>query len=233
MTPLTRVRGGEVGTRARLFDRLDLAATGWVLGLDNETVWVGDEGTTEVGDSTLRYGGEFEARFELFTWLAADLDVTVTRSQLATEGGNGGGLVLAPQQTWSGGLSARHQLGPGVARGGLRAFGIGDRPATDDGVLIAPGWTQVDLHLGYRLGMFDLALDIENLLNSQFRGAQFATTSRLRGEPDVGAPVPASFGCGSNGRLAPSTGAGFQGCQDVNFTPAYPLTIRATATLHL
>jgi hypothetical protein len=62
----------------------------------------------------------------------------------------GGGLALAPKQTWSGGVSARHELGPGTARAGLRFYGIGDRPASDDGVIVAPGFTQFDLHLGYR-----------------------------------------------------------------------------------
>ena len=52
VTPLTRAIGGEVGTRARLFDRWDVAVTGWRLGLANETVWIGDEGTTEVSDAT-------------------------------------------------------------------------------------------------------------------------------------------------------------------------------------
>jgi hypothetical protein len=123
-----------------------------------------------------------------------------------------------------------------VARAGLRFYGIGDRPATDDGVLIAPGFTQVDLHVGYRHRRFDLAFDIENLLNGSFRSAQFSTVSRLPNEPLVGAPMPAGFGCGRNGRLAnapvggPAAGT-FQGCQDVDFTPAYPLTVRLMATL--
>lgn len=233
VTPLTRARGGELGTRARLWKRLDLAAAGWALDLANETVWIGDEGTTEVSDPTFRYGMELEARFELTSWLAADLDVTFTRSQFAADGGNGGGLALAPQQTWSGGVSARHQLGPGLARGGIRVFGIGDRPASDDGALVAPGWTQVDLHLGYRLRRFDVSVDVENLLNGQYRAAQFATTSRLSGEPALNGPVPAGFTCGSAGRLAASSDGSFQGCEDVNFTPAFPLTARVTATIFL
>ena len=49
MTPLTRAIGEEVGARARLFQRWDLAAALWRLDLDSETVWIGDEGTTEVG----------------------------------------------------------------------------------------------------------------------------------------------------------------------------------------
>ena len=103
---------------------------------------------------------------------------------------------------------------------------------------MAPGFTQVDLLLGYRRRRFDIAFNVENLLNGRFRGAQFATVSRLAGEPAVGAAVPAGFGCGNNARLAsapdgsPSNGA-FYGCQDVNFTSAYPLTLRVMATLYL
>jgi outer membrane receptor protein involved in Fe transport len=151
---------------------------------------------------------------------------------------NGGGLALAPKRTWAGGLSGRHALGPGAVRAGLRFYGIGDRPATDDGALVAPGFTQFDMHLGYRHRWFDIALDIENLLNGSYRSAQFATVSRLRTEPAVGAPVPAGFGCGSDARLAtapdgrPANGR-FYGCEDINYTPAYPLTVRVMATFFL
>jgi len=151
---------------------------------------------------------------------------------------NGGGLALAPKQTWAGGLSARHELGPGVGRAGLRFYGIGDRPATADGALVAPGFTQVDLHVGYRHRRFDLALDVENLLNGNYRSAQFSTVSRLRTEPAIGTPVPAGFGCGAHARLATApdgspAGGRFYGCEDVDFTPAYPLTVRLMATLFL
>ena len=233
VTPLTRASGGELGTRARLFGRWDLAASGWLLDLANETVWVGDEGTTEVRGKTERYGVELETRFDLTDWLTADLDLTFTRAQYAGEGPASVGPTLAPKQTWSGGLSGRHALGPGVLRGGLRFYGLGDRPASDDGALVAQGFTQFDLHLGYRHRWFDVAFDVENLFNGSFRGAQFATTSRLRSEPAVGAAVPAGFSCGREGRLAASADGSFQGCDDLNFTPAYPLTLRLTATVYL
>ncbi|MFO0600342.1 MAG: TonB family protein [Myxococcaceae bacterium] len=229
VTPLTRAIGGEIGTRARLFDRWDLAATGWRMSLGNETVWSGDEGTTSVSGATRRYGLELETRFELFKWLAADLDVTFTKAEFV-----GGGVVpLAPLQTWSGGLSARHELGPGIARAGLRFYGLGDRPADEQGALVATGFTQVDLHVGWRHRLFDVAIDLENLFNAANRSAQFATTSRLAGEPAIGSPVPAGFSCGSRGLLAPSADGSFQGCTDVAFTPAYPFTARLTATVFL
>jgi TonB family protein len=238
VTPLTRAVGEELGARTRLWNKLDFAATGWYLHLDNETVWNGDDGTTEVSPPTNRYGLEFEGRYEFTPWLAADGAVTFTHSQFSTDHANGNGLALAPKQTWSGGLSARHELGPGVARAGIRFYGIGDRPASDDGVLVAPGFTQVDAHLGYRHRRFDLAFDVENLLNGVYRSAQFDTVSRLRTEPAIGQSVPSGFSCGSKGRLAanPSTGAldgHFWGCEDVDFTPAYPITLRVMATLFL
>jgi TonB family protein len=233
VTPLTRAIGAEIGTRTRLFNRLDFAAAGWLLDLDNETVWNGDDGTTAVNDPTRRYGVELEARYEFFPWLAADGAVTFTHSQFSTDRANGGGLALAPKQTWSGGLSGRRPLGPGVARAGLRFYGIGDRPASDDGVIVASGFTQVDLHVGYRMRLWDLALDVENLLNGDYRSAQFDTVSRLRTDPRLGTRgLPSGF-CGSNGRLVLDAGGGFAGCEGVDFTPAYPFTARLMATLFL
>jgi outer membrane receptor protein involved in Fe transport len=240
VTPLTRARGEEVGARTRLFRKLDFATAFWNLDLANETTWNGDDGTTNVGGATNRYGVELEARYEILSWLAADGDVTFTHSQFTADHENGGGLALAPKQTWSGGLSARHAIAsiPGTFRGGLRLYGIGDRPASDDGQIVAPGFTQFDLHAGYRHRRFDLALDIENLFNQDFRSAQFDTVSRLRTEPGIGTPVPAGFTCGKNARLAPTPSGGpsngaFYGCEDVNFTPAYPFTARLMATVFL
>ena len=238
VTPLTRAIGEEAGTRARLFEKWDVAAAFWQLDLNAETVWNGDDGTTSVGGATTRRGVELETRYEFFPWLAADLDLTFTRSQFSTDRENGGGLALAPKQTWAGGVSARHALGPGVARAGLRFYGIGDRPASDDGVIVAPGFTEFDLHLGYRHRRFDIAFDVENLFNGQYRSAQFDTVSRLRTEPAIGSAVPSAFSCGANSRLATAPGGGpsngrFFGCEGVDYTPAYPLTARVMATLFI
>ncbi|MEP7052415.1 MAG: TonB family protein [Pseudomonadota bacterium] len=238
VTALTRAVGEELGARTRLWDRFDFAASAWLLDLNGETTWNGDDGTTNVGPRTRRYGLEFESRYEFTPWLAADGAVTFSHSQFSTDGQNGGGLALAPKQTWSGGLSARQEFGPGAVRAGLRFYGIGDRPASDDGVLIARGFTQFDAHLGYRQRWFDVAFDVENLLNGRFRSAQFATVSRLPGEPGQGQTLPAGAACGTKGRLATNPGTGsadgrFWGCEDVDYTPAYPLTLRVMATLFL
>ena len=234
VTPLARAVGSEVGARARIFRQLDLTAALWQLDLETETVWSGDEGTTDVSGSTHREGVELDARYQPFTWLTADAGVTFTRSRYQADTSYGAGLALAPKQTWAGGLSGRHPLGGGTVRYGVRFYGLGDRPASDDGALVARGFTQVDLHAGYRHRWFDIGFDLENLLDTRYRSAQFATVGRLATDPAVDAPVPPGFSCGKDGRLAPAgAGGGFAGCEDVHFTPAYPFSIRLMATLFL
>jgi hypothetical protein len=83
-----------------------------------------------------------------------------------------------------------------------------------------------------------VTFDVENLFNGNYRSAQFDTVSRLRTEPGLGQVVPAGFTCGRNARLAPNPTSGasdgrFWGCEDVDFTPAYPLTARVMLTVFL
>jgi TonB family protein len=229
VTPITRAIGYEVGSRARLFDRLDIAAALWRLDLASETVWLGDEGTTEASDATRRSGVELETRFEITPWLAADLDLTATKSAFVLNRGNGDSVALAPRNTWAGGLSARHPTG---LRGGFRFYGVGDRPATQDEFITAEGFTVVDLHFGYQHRRFDVGLDIENVFNARYKAAQFATTSRLRGEPPTNAPPPPGT-CGNGSRLVTSANGNFAGCEDNHFTPGYPFTARIMTTFYL
>lgn len=228
VTPLTRAVGYETGTRARLWDRWDVAAALWRLDLASETVFVGDEGTTEASDRTRRYGVELETRLAITEWLSADLDLTATKSSFVVNRGNGDAVALAPRYTWAGGLSARHPTG---LRGGLRFYGVADRPATEDEALVAEGFTVFDLHAGYGTRRWDIGLDVQNLFDTRYRSAQFATTSRLRSEPAVGAPPPAGT-CTNGSRMVLESG-GFAGCEDVNFTPGLPLTLRVMTTLYL
>ena len=203
MTPLTRAIGEEVGSRGRFFNRWDLAVAFWQLDLANETVWVGDEGTTEVGGSTRRQGVELETRYEITKWLAADVDVTFTKSQFKANAGNGNGLALAPKQTYSGGLSARHALGPGIVRGGLRFYGI-TRSARERRRRASSRRASRCSTCTPAIGCgASTSRSTSRTSSTRTRAsAQFATTGRLRTEPALGAPVPLGFNCGSGGKLA-------------------------------
>jgi hypothetical protein len=59
---------------------------------------------------------------------------------------------------------------------------LADRPATEDESLTAEGFTVVDFSLAYRWRMLELRADMANLLNAEWREAQFANESRLPGE---------------------------------------------------
>jgi len=147
VSPLAPATGYEVGARGR-WGGFDVAASAWGLDLDSETVWVGDEGTTEARPASRRLGLEFEARYNLGKFVRADVDVTYTRARFLQPTGEPAGtfIPLAPALTWAGGLQVRHPTG---AFGSVRVEGISDRPANESGSIVAQGFTLVDLEAGY------------------------------------------------------------------------------------
>lgn len=223
VTPLTKTLGYETGARTRLLDRrLELAASLWGLDIDSETVWVGDEGTTEASGATRRLGVEVEGRWEILPWLFADVDATVARAKFRENAGNANAVALAPRFTMAGGLSALHRSG---LRGTLRGLYIAERPATEDDFLKAEATTLIDLFAAYRWRSFELSLSVENVIDRRYKAAQFATTTRLPGEPATGAPPPAGA-CPAGTRASTNDAGDLQGCQDVSFSPGNPFGFR-------
>jgi len=218
VTPLTQARGYEVGARTRLFDVLDLAGSLFLLDLDSELAWVGDEGTTEARGPTRRRGLEAEARLRILPWLFADADFTLSRATFVENAGNADAVALAPTLILAGGVSARH---PSGAYGRLGVLHLGDRPATEDRFLTAEGFTRVDATAGYRGSWFEVTLELQNVLNTEWREAQFANVSR----------VPAETGpesCPEGTR--PAGEDTFEGCEDLHFTPGAPFSAQASVS---
>lgn len=202
VTPLAAATGYEVGLRVRPARGLDVAAAAWALDLDSEIVWVGDEGTTEARPATTRRGLEVEVRYRFNRWLRADADLTWTRARFRGVSTDANLVPLAPIWTWAGGLRVDHPIG---IFGSVRIQGLSNRPANEDGSLMAQGFTLVDLEAGYQTKRLRFALDVRNLFNVHWRQAQFANESRLPGEAE---PV-----------------------SDLHFTPGYPISVTGTASL--
>jgi outer membrane receptor protein involved in Fe transport len=197
---LARAWGGEAGARVReRTGAWEVAAAGWGLWLERELVWVGDAGETDLRGSTRRAGVELTGRGRLLSWLGAELEGTFTHARF----GNGDRIPLAPALTLVGGLIAHH---PSGFAGQLRVRHLGDRPANEDASLTADGYTVVDLVGRYRWRDWEVAVDVDNLLDADWREAQFAFESRLPGEA---APV-----------------------EDIHFTPGVPLSARASLTCY-
>ena len=60
---------------------------------------------------------------------------------------------------------------------------IKSRPANEDNSIIAKGYFVTDAAINYTQPRYEIGLAFENLLNTQWNEAQFATESRLRNEP--------------------------------------------------
>jgi outer membrane receptor protein involved in Fe transport len=198
---LARALGAEVGARTHLIDGLEAAVALWYLHLSSEQVWNGDEGGTLPAGATDRYGVDLDFTYDVTRWLRVDGNIALAHSQFSSNAGNGNALALAPKIMGGGGV-AFHK---GPAMISLRARGLGARPANDANTLTAEGYLIFDLVASYRLGRrWGIALTIDNLLDSAWREAQFAETTRLSSEP---APV-----------------------EDVSFTPGTPFVTLVTAT---
>ena len=79
---------------------------------------------------------------------------------------------------------------------------MGARPASEDNSVVARGQLIAESFASVRLSRATLSVTVDNIFNAAWNEAQFATTSRLRGEPaDVtelnftpGAPRAIQFG---------------------------------------
>ena len=88
---------------------------------------------------------------------------------------------------------------------------MGDRPANTEATLVAQGYFIVDLYGAYRWRFLEFGLAINNLFNTSWREAQFATTYRVQEAP-YNQPAP--------------------GVTGVTFTPGNPIALYATASVY-
>jgi outer membrane receptor protein involved in Fe transport len=183
-SPLARAKTYEVGIRSRPWgpDRLELIATLWAIDLQQELVFVGDEGTTEIRGATRRRGLEAAARGHVWGPLYFNGSVTWTHAEFK----NGDAIPLAPELTAYGAVLLRWPEGLSSQ---LQATYMGVRPLIEDRSIKAPSWIDFDLSERYQLpvklahGRLEAFLFIQNLFNTKWEQAVFAFESRLRNEP--------------------------------------------------
>ncbi|MCX8073118.1 MAG: TonB-dependent receptor [Candidatus Binatia bacterium] len=229
-SPLTRSLGYEVGARTRQFDRIDLAAALWLLDLDSELVFSGDAGNQQIGaggtfepaGKTRRWGVDFETRYQAMDWLFVDYDLAYADPRFRD---TGEAVPLAPTLLMNGGITLNPLAGFETA---LRVRYLGDRPAIEDRSLTARGYTLLDLLARYRWKNVEASLALLNLLDRDWREAQFSDTSCLLGELQDPARHP-----GTPCSIRP----GLQGTHedpppDIHFTPGNPFWARGGLTVY-
>jgi TonB family protein len=259
---LPKFYGGEIGARAHLWNRLDLAGAFWMSYLENETVFDADNGTFAPSLPSRRIGFDLEARASIWRWLIADFDLAQASATAVPDHGNGGAVALAPRLYMTGGLTAKTRFG---LRGGLRFRYLGERPAFDEtspeyqyfttktingrpnpdydpSRVIAQGYFIVDAYAAYRWRFLEVALSIQNLLNTTWREAQFGNRSCTYDET-YNPKNPYYSGSGgmlSDGNYANRCGIGYaidpraggantrSGVVDIHYTPGVPFNPQLT-----
>jgi outer membrane receptor protein involved in Fe transport len=181
MPALAQARGYEFGVRGKLLPRVEVSVTYWVLDLESELVFAGDDGTTEARGPSHRQGWEVVTKIRLLDWLTFNGNVTLTDSAFD----NGQAIPLAPRVTARGDLTAR--LPWGLSAGAAMRY-VANRHADESRQQTARGYTLFDLSARYRYRNLEAFLSVENLANTEWREAQFFFDSRLPGEPAGGVP---------------------------------------------
>ena len=178
---LPRAYGVDLGMNTKITDRLFLHAALWGLDLDQEFVYVGDEGIVEPSGKTRRTGVDFSLRYEVLPWLFLDGDLNVTNPKSKEEPEGQDYIPLAPMVSSIGGLSFKMKNG---INGTLRYRYIGDRAANEDKSVIAKGYFLADAVVNYTHEKFEVGLSAENIFDVDWNEAQFETESRLIDEPE-------------------------------------------------
>ena len=171
--------GTDLGGVFKLGNKFFLQTALWYLWLDQEFVYVGDEGVVEAGGQTKRFGLDISTRYEIAKNWYADLDVSLANPRAIGVAKEESYLPLAPRFTSVGGLTYRKQTG---WNGSLRYRYMADRPANETNSVVAKGYFVVDGTFNYSTKKWEVGLSIQNLLNTKWKETQFDTESQLQTE---------------------------------------------------
>lgn len=199
---LPKAYGADLGITIKPLPELLLSSSFWMLDLEQEFVYVGDEGIVELSGPTRRMGVDMSVRYQPVSWFFVDIDLNFTRPRAREEAKGEDYIPLAPTISSVGGIGLQSKNG---FSGSLRYRYLYDRPANEENSLTADGYLLVDAVVKYSWRNVEFGLSAENLLNSAWKEAQFETTSRLRDEPDE--------------------------VSEIHFTPGTPFALRASVRI--
>jgi hypothetical protein len=178
---LPRAYGVDLGMTSKITDRLFIHTALWGLDLNQEFVYVGDEGIVEPSGKTRRIGFDFSLRYEILPWLFVDGDLNLTKPKSKEEPEGKDYIPLAPTKSSIGGLNFKMKNG---FNGTVRYRYIGDRAANEDSRIIAKGYFLADAVVNYTQPKFEVGISAENIFDVAWKEAQFNTESRLKNEAE-------------------------------------------------
>lgn len=172
--------GADLGVILKPNKNIYLNIALWSLYLEQEFVYVGDEGIVEPSGETLRKGIDLNARFQLSKSIFANLTINYSKGKALQEEKGNNYIPLAPELSSTGGITYKTAKG---FSSNLSYRYIKNRSANNDYSIEAKGYFLADMAFNYTQNKYALGLSIENCLNIKWNEAQFATESRLLNEP--------------------------------------------------
>ena len=172
--------GTDLGIIMKPTQNLILNVAAWHLYMQQEFVYVGDDGNIEPSGRTRRIGLDIIARYQLTESLFANANFNFTKPRSIDDAKGQNYIPLAPAFTSTGGLFYKKKEG---LNGGITYRYIKDRPANEDNSIVAKGYLLLDGAINYTRPKYEIGLAMENMLNAEWNEAQFATESRLLSEP--------------------------------------------------
>ena len=171
--------GSDIGIILKPTKNLYINIAAWYLNLNQEFVYVGDDGNIEPSGKTTRQGIDLITRYQFNNnlFFSANFNVTKGKTIDAPKGENY--IPLAPTFTSTGGLFYTQKTG---FNGSITYRAIKNRPANEDNTIIAQGYFLADASINYTKAKYQIGISVENIFNIKWNEAQFATTSQLQNE---------------------------------------------------
>jgi CarboxypepD_reg-like domain/TonB-dependent Receptor Plug Domain len=172
--------GADLGVFLKPAPSLLINAALWYQYLQQELVYVGDEGIVEPSGKTRRLGVDLSARYQFSKYFFADMNINFAKPRSIENPKGENYIPLAPTLTGTGGLVWKSAK---ALNGSIRYRYMKDRPANENNSVIAKGYTITDLTINYTKPKYELGIAVENLFNVKWNESQFNTLSRLKNEP--------------------------------------------------
>lgn len=170
----------DIGLVIKPTPTLLLQAAVFNMTLQQEYTYSGDAGEVpELSGKTRRMGVDFSGRYAPLKWIYLDVDFNYTHARFVDEPEGENFVELAPSFTSVGGLTVKPFNDFST---GLRYRLMADRPANKDNSIVAPGYNVIDFTANYARPRYEFGLQIQNLTNTKWNEAAFATETQLRGE---------------------------------------------------
>ena len=173
--------GADLGIIVKPTDKLLLNVAAWYLYLQQEFVYVGDEGVIEPSGKTRRTGIDIIGRYQFSDNLFANVNINLTKGRSIDNPKGENYIPLAPAATSVGGFFYKAKQG---INGGLSYRYLKNRPANENNSVVAKGYFLLDATLNYTKPKYEVGFALENILNTKWNEAQFDTESRLMNEPN-------------------------------------------------